>query len=81
MANSPKLKQPPVSIIFMDCNMPQTDGFKTTQAIAEKCGRVGAGLPHIIALTANSDDDDLRTRCEQHGLQEFFQKPISASQL
>lgn len=29
--------EPPFKIIFMDCNMPEMDGFQTTQNVIEVC--------------------------------------------
>ena len=65
-------EEAPVCIILMDCNMPEMDGFKTTLQITEKCHKSKVKMPHMIALTATVDDEDVRVRCEQHGLQQFF---------
>ena len=61
--------------------MPQMDGFKTTQLIIEKCLKHQIEKPVIVALTANSDGDDLRERCEQNGFQRYYQKPIKPHHL
>ena len=45
------------------------DGFKTTQMIIEKCKKNLVKLPYIIALTAIVDDEELRVRCQDSGLQ------------
>jgi CheY-like chemotaxis protein len=44
----------PFKIIFMDCNMPQMDGFETTTKILELCQKYNTEKPYIVALTAHS---------------------------
>ncbi|MDR2116143.1 MAG: response regulator [Planctomycetaceae bacterium] len=74
------------SLILMDCQMPEMDGFETTQIIrnmetgvdVRKPGHTGH-IP-IIALTANSLQDD-RKRCFEYGMDDFCSKPIDAKYL
>ncbi len=51
----------PYACIFMDCHMPEMDGFKATAAIWAREGHSGGRVP-IVALTASAMQDDL-TRC------------------
>lgn len=70
--------EPPFKIIFMDCNMPQMDGFETTKKIIEICQREGMELPYIVALTAHSQTDKVvKTKCYENGMNQCLTKPIS----
>jgi PAS domain S-box-containing protein len=68
-------------LIFMDCHMPQMDGFIATQKIriweAEQNNK-----PHIIiiALTANAMQGD-RDRCLACGMDDYISKPITSKAL
>jgi CheY-like chemotaxis protein len=63
-------------LIFMDCQMPEMDGYQATRAlIAERPLH-----PPIIALTANASPDD-RDRCLEAGMQDFLAKPVRAQDL
>jgi CheY-like chemotaxis protein len=59
--------------IFMDCQMPDLDGYETTQRIRASGGR-GAVIP-IIATTANSMVGD-RERCLASGMNDYVSKPL-----
>lgn len=62
-------------LIFMDCQMPDMDGFETTKAIRafEKL-RNKAPVP-IIALTANTSNN-VREDCKSAGMSDYLAKPI-----
>ena len=67
-------------IVFMDCQMPELDGFAATARIRrwEKAeGR--PGMP-IIALTASAFHED-RERCAAAGMDDFLAKPIEYAQM
>ncbi|MFT7185359.1 MAG: two-component system sensor histidine kinase BarA [Pseudohongiellaceae bacterium] len=69
------------SIIFMDCLMPEMDGYETTQIIRE----IEKSNPHkvrtpIVALTAHAIDGEAE-RCFQVGMDEFITKPYKLAQL
>jgi signal transduction histidine kinase/DNA-binding response OmpR family regulator len=57
--------------VFMDCEMPEMDGFATTQSIRAMGGR--ERLP-IVALTAHATDA-VRARCLEVGMNDFVAKP------
>jgi CheY-like chemotaxis protein len=63
--------------IFMDCQMPELDGFGATAQIRE---RADGGHVPIIAMTANSMPGD-RERCLLAGMNDYISKPIAPAQL
>jgi signal transduction histidine kinase/ligand-binding sensor domain-containing protein/CheY-like chemotaxis protein len=63
-------------IIFMDCQMPEMDGFEATRLIRS----VLDYQPVIIALTGNSLPGD-RERCIQAGMNDYLAKPFQRKAL
>ncbi len=70
------LKKNKYDLIFMDCLMPQMDGFETTKIIREleEKQKAESEIP-IVAITAKAMKDD-RQRCLEIGMNEFITKPI-----
>lgn len=61
-------------IIFMDCEMPEMDGFQTTAAIRKLGDSSKSGLP-IIAVTARAMQGD-QERCLLAGMDDYVSKPV-----
>ncbi|MEI6604222.1 MAG: amino acid permease [Verrucomicrobiota bacterium] len=70
------LQRIPYDIIFMDCHMPELDGYETTRRI-----RLTQTRPiHIIAITANAMVGD-REKCLEAGMNDYIPKPLKASDI
>lgn len=62
-------------LIFMDCQMPELDGFEATRLIRSgQTGESNRNLP-IVAMTANAMVGD-RERCIEAGMDDYIAKPV-----
>ncbi|HKL26706.1 MAG TPA: response regulator [Desulfuromonadales bacterium] len=64
-----------VDLVFMDCQMPEMDGFETTRQLRDR----GFRQP-VIALTAHAREED-EQRCREAGMDDFISKPFRKVEL
>jgi signal transduction histidine kinase/DNA-binding response OmpR family regulator/HPt (histidine-containing phosphotransfer) domain-containing protein len=67
------------SLIFMDCQMPEMDGFQATAEIRKQEAKSGRRVP-IVALTASAIEGD-REQCLASGMDDYVPKPFTAEQM
>lgn len=65
---------PAFDLIFMDCRMPEMDGYETTRRIRTSRGRQSHII--IVGLTAASTVGD-RDLCLATGMNDYLNKPIA----
>lgn len=65
------VKRMDYDIVFMDCQMPEMDGYTATQTIRSQ----GYDTLPIIALTANVMPED-KEKCLQSGMSDYLSKPV-----
>ncbi|MEI7729641.1 MAG: PAS domain S-box protein [Verrucomicrobiota bacterium] len=75
----------PYDIIFLDCHMPEMDGYTAAQEIQKLWRDPGSApplksKPFIIALTANVLPGE-RERCLASGMDDYLSKPLEPGEL
>ena len=69
-------------IVFMDCQMPNVDGFEATARLRtrERAAADGAARLIIVAMTAHASQEDME-RCLDAGMDDYLSKPFTRTQL
>ncbi len=70
------LSQLPYDLVFMDCQMPELDGFETSRRIRSRQTHILDHEIPIVAMTANAMKGD-REACLESGMNDHLAKPIA----
>jgi len=73
-------KQEWFDVVIMDIMLSGINGFETTRQIRIEGNKVYKKQPFIIALTANTLDND-KNRCLKNGMDDYLAKPFDMKKL
>ncbi len=70
----------PYDAVLMDCEMPDLDGYATTQRLRDWESLEGRARIRVVALTANALNGDAE-RCRAAGMDDYLSKPFTVEEL
>ncbi|HEY8189777.1 MAG TPA: ATP-binding protein, partial [Micavibrio sp.] len=70
-----KIETQSFDVIFMDCRMPEIDGYEATRLLRAHEGKKNLPRVPVVALTANAMTGD-REKCEEAGMDDYISKPV-----
>jgi len=68
------------SLIFMDCQMPELDGYEASRQIRNDESERGLARVPIVALTGNTAEEE-REKCLTAGMDDHLCKPFTMGQM
>lgn len=74
------IKQRRFHLIFMDCQMPEMDGYEATQKIRQLEKQSNYNRTSIVAFTANAMKGD-NQKCLDAGMDDYIAKPVKQEDL
>lgn len=74
-----KIKQTHYDLIFMDCQMPEMDGYEATKGIRAMASDYAKNVP-IIALTAHAMKSN-DAECYAAGMNDYLTKPVRSEEM
>ncbi len=69
-----------LSLIVMDLQMPVMNGIEATRAIRMRCREAKCSGPHIVGVSADSNEED-RRKFMRAGLDEFLPRPVDSKKI
>ncbi|MGD9824820.1 response regulator [Desulfobacter sp.] len=75
-----KVKHTKYDLIFMDCQMPEMDGYEASRQIRAYEALEKLAVTPIIAMTGNAFERD-RQACKESGMNDFISKPVNPQDL
>lgn len=75
-----RLRQDHFDLVFMDCKMPEMDGYETAVHIRNQDSKIKNHAIPIIAYTANVLNEE-RLHCLAAGMNDYLSKPLKIEEL